>query len=98
MSALLGHTGTYTLFWMFAGIFYIVFGNYGEDANMAIMMGKWVIFGLVTFATHTLIDYFTSRATKRYFDAGNYHNGFVVVGLDQILHYAQLILLYMYLK
>lgn len=47
---------------------------------------------LITFFTHTITDYFTSRWVKYYFDKYNYHNGFVIIGLDQILHYVQLFL------
>jgi len=56
------------------------------------------LFFLITFAAHTITDWFTSRWCKYYFSRGNNHNGFVVVGLDQMLHYAQLILCYIWLK
>jgi hypothetical protein len=47
---------------------------------------------------HFATDYVTSRIAKVFFDSGDYHNGFVVVGFDQILHYIQLFLSYMLLS
>lgn len=42
------------------------------------------------FSTHWITDYITSRISSKYFGKGDYHNGFVVVGIDQVLHYIQL--------
>jgi len=51
-----------------------------------------VIFGIMTFATHLLTDFFTSRISKPFWDKGDTHTGFIIVGFDQILHYIQLYL------
>lgn len=48
----------------------------------------WV---LLNGVLHWITDYFTSRKTSKYFGEGDYHNGFVVVGFDQLIHYACLI-------
>jgi uncharacterized membrane protein len=55
-------------------------------------------FAPITFVFHTATDYFTSRQVKRLFAKQDYHNGFVWVGADQILHYVQLILTYIWLN
>lgn len=41
---------------------------------------------------HWLIDYVTSRQTKRLWKQQQVHNFFVVIGFDQLLHYVVLIL------
>jgi hypothetical protein len=89
---LLEHTLTYTLFWLFIGICYIAF-NFDRTAPL-----RLITFAGITFAAHTITDWFTSRWCKYYFSRQNYHNGFVVVGIDQMLHYTQLILCYIWLS
>lgn len=59
-------------------------------------IGLWagfVFFG-VTFISHFITDYFSSRLSSKYFAAQNYHWGFVIVGLDQFAHYTQLLITY----
>lgn len=56
------------------------------------------LFGLITFVTHTVTDYFTSRLNKYLWEKGDVHNFFVSVGFDQVLHYVQLFLTYQLLK
>ena len=46
---------------------------------------------------HFVVDFFTSRMTSSLFGKGDYHNGFVVIGADQLIHYACLILSWVYL-
>ena len=80
---LLQHTGVYSF------IFFIV---------MYTWYANWImcfLFAVITFITHTATDYFTSRISNRFFTADDnsntdYHNGFVVIGFDQMLHYLQL--------
>jgi hypothetical protein len=40
---------------------------------------------------HWLTDYCTSRWSKKFFSVQDYHNGFVIVGLDQFIHLACLL-------
>lgn len=54
-------------------------------------------FAIITFILHWCTDAVTSNIVKRCFDDKDFHNGFVVIGFDQILHYAQLLLTYNYL-
>ncbi len=80
--ALLGHVGTYSLVWLFAGL--CLSGHYGIENVIA--------FTVVTFICHTITDYFTSRLNAKLWAKGDVHNFFVSVGFDQVLHYGQLFL------
>lgn len=82
IKALLKHVGTYS------GIWFLVAWVWWDDPM------KVVLFTGFTFGFHFLTDYITSRIVKKYFDKEDYHNGFVVIGFDQVLHYMQLIVLY----
>lgn len=43
----------------------------------------WLLF---TFVSHWITDWCTSRLSKFYFSRKDWHNGFVVIGLDQYIH------------
>lgn len=78
------HVGVYSLCWLIA---------------MGIWTGSFITaiyFANITFVFHFLTDYFTSRISKSFFDKKDFHNGFVIVGFDQLLHYIQLIFTYQY--
>lgn len=83
---LLWHVSTYTAVWLF-----ISFGILGT-------LWKPLIFVIVTFITHYYIDHTTSRIVKSYNEKRDWHNMFVVIGADQVLHYSQLFLTYLALK
>ncbi len=83
---LLEHTAIYTMMWIPFIVLYILFGT---DEYIR---GHFTLFLIITFVAHTLTDYFTSRWVRYYFSRNNFHNGFVIIGIDQILHYTQLIL------
>lgn len=55
---------------------------------------NYVHFAVFIFSTHWITDYITSRISSKYFGKGDYHNGFVVVGIDQVFHYIQLLSAY----
>ena len=80
------HVGTYSLIWLIA--MYAWIDIFHEALSFAI----------VTFIFHYATDYATSRIAKKFFDAKDYHNGFVVVGFDQLLHAIQLIYTYLFLE
>ena len=80
MSALLTHTCVYTSIWILPCLM--------VSAHVA-----W-IFLLITLVMHTLTDYVTSRANARFWAAEERYWFFVSVGLDQLLHYTQLLLTY----
>ncbi len=87
--ALLYHTVTYTLIFFPAIAVMLSF----TDA---------LIFCLVTFLTHTIIDYITSRVNavlaKKAREKDDYHNFFVSIGFDQMLHLLQLFATYILLS
>lgn len=55
------------------------------------------VWALVNGGLHLIIDYVTSRITKRLWETGNTHDFFVVIGFDQFLHAACLLATYAYL-
>ena len=55
------------------------------------------IFMIITFISHTITDYFTSRLNSKLWTEGKVHYFFVSIGFDQILHYIQLFLTYYFL-
>ena len=80
--SLLSHTLVYSMAWL-------------PILSLNVIGALWFV--LITFICHTAQDYITSREVKKYFDKQNFHNGFVVIGIDQFLHYVQLILCYYFL-
>lgn len=85
-SALLEHTLSYSGIWIVGALFII--------SNPI----RVVPFVLITFVTHTITDYFTSRLNSKLWAEGKVHWFFVSIGFDQILHYVQLLLTYQLLK
>jgi len=55
-----------------------------------------LIFG-ITFITHWVTDYFTSKWTSRLWEEKQVHNFFVVIGLDQLIHATSLLITFNYL-
>ena len=48
---------------------------------------KWsLLFGVVTFITHFITDACTSRMTSYFWQKGDRHNFFVIIGFDQLIH------------
>lgn len=45
---------------------------------------QWLIFIAINGILHFVTDYFTSRVSSKLF--GDWHNFFVVIGLDQLIH------------
>jgi hypothetical protein len=51
----------------------------------------------IIFITHWITDYFTSRQTSKLYKEEKYHDFFVMVGFDQVLHYVQILLTFNYI-
>lgn len=51
-------------------------------------------FGIVTFISHLITDFFSSRLASHLYQAGHRHWFFVVIGADQALHMTTLLLTY----
>lgn len=49
-------------------------------------------YGVVNGVLHFITDYNTSKWTKKLSGKGDWHNFFVVIGFDQVLHYIALFL------
>lgn len=57
----------------------------------AFLFGSFVWF-LINGILHWITDYYTSRVSSHFFKKQDYHNGFVIVGIDQFIHLACLVL------
>jgi len=52
---------------------------------------------IVIFITHWITDYTTSKITSKFANDKRWYGFFTTIGLDQVLHYAQLFMVYNYL-
>ena len=85
--ALLSHTGVYSSGMM---VTYFLYTWYlGE-----IQILDSIIFGIITFITHTLVDAVTSTLCAKAYKQERYRKFFNIIGADQYLHFVQLITLY----
>jgi hypothetical protein len=80
------HVTTYSMVWLLVA--FTIFGDWEKST----------IFAMITWIAHYCTDWVTSRIGKMYWDKKDLHNGFVVMGFDQILHYLQLFLCYIWLS
>lgn len=83
------HVGTYTLIWMVALL--------GIKPVFDLTYFDILKFGVITLIAHYTTDYITSRIGKPFWEKNDFHNGFVVVGFDQVLHYIQLYYTFKYI-
>lgn len=81
------HVGTYTLIW---SLMYFVLPLHAEWATFT----GWFVFTSWVFMSHFAVDWVTSRVGKPFWEKKDFHNGFAVVGFDQILHYLSLIAIF----
>ena len=51
---------------------------------------------VLIFVPHFVTDYITSRITKRLYEKKDYHNFFVAIGFDQLIHYICLLYTFNY--
>jgi hypothetical protein len=93
--ALLKHTITYSMIWM-----YIVF-----ILNILGYISDWFfLFPIITFIAHTITDYFTSRVNSKLYAKGKFGSTvpnlgfFTSLGFDQLLHAGQLFWTYSFLN
>ena len=77
-------------------VYTLIFGLFAMTYTKSVEFAIW--FSLITFLFHFGTDYLTSRIGKPFWEKKDFHNGFVVVGFDQLLHYGQLILTYKLLE
>ena len=88
------------MFLSFIGmLFYILLT--GLTVNFSIQL---LYFFPITFISHTITDYFTSRIVSKRFKDGHLGSAipnlgaFTVIGFDQVLHYIQLFTTFLLLK
>lgn len=74
--ALIKHTVTYSTGWLL--LWPLIHNNV-------------VPFILITFIAHTITDFFTSKWTAKLYKKQDWHNFFIVIGFDQLLHFTQLL-------
>lgn len=63
------------------------------------MASSWMwlkVLGL-TFGSHWITDFFTSKWTSKLYAKGAVHNFFVVIGLDQFIHCTTLFMTYYFM-
>lgn len=82
LTALATHVGAYTATLAVGSI--LLFHEFMEFSP------TWVAFVVVNGMLHFLTDAITSRFTAHYFGRKDFHNGFVVVGIDQWIHHVTL--------
>ena len=80
---LLAHTGTYGLI-----VTYFTYILYWTNHFGAQYWYTPLIFGVIQFVTHTVIDWITSRINKKLWENKLVHEFFVMVGFDQLIDYA----------
>ena len=80
------YTGVTLLFWHFA--LFQPATNYSFE--------NYLFFSIFIFSTHWITDYITSRMTSKLYAQGRFHDFFVVIGFDQLLHITELLLAYYY--
>ena len=88
---LLWHVGIYSLT-MYVGA--ILLGL--ERQNQEIVISALAFSGWL-FMSHLITDYFTSRWTSRLYKQERWHDFFCVIGFDQLLHAAQIIVGYCFI-
>jgi hypothetical protein len=86
--ALTAHVAVYT-------IVLVLVAPFAMSGCSSLQWTEWVLLNAVL---HWVIDYFTSRASAPLFKAGDVHFGFVVVGADQFMHLACLVLTMVYFR
>jgi len=81
--ALGAHVGVYTIgMLLFGSIFLSPFNAF--------------LFGISNGVLHFCVDWVTSRCTARLYTKGDFHNFFVVIGFDQFIHLATMLMTYYY--
>lgn len=63
--------------------------------DLSILKYNLIYFAAITYTAHFLIDWITSAVSHDYFEDKNFWAGMNVVGFDQILHIAQLLITYL---
>ena len=79
---LLAHTSSYSL--IITICTYILYWTNSFGAQYWYIP---LIFGIIQFVTHTIIDYITSRINKKLWINEEVHTFLIMIGFDQFIHY-----------
>lgn len=82
------HVGVYLV-----GLLFLSFVLFPSDP-----WGCGFIWSIVNAVAHFLTDYVTSRATSSLYKEKRYHEFFLVIGIDQMIHYVTLFGTYVWFK
>lgn len=82
--ALAAHVGVYTIGMLIAGLILLP-----PSINV-------IYFAFLNGILHFCVDWVTSRCTSKLYAKGDFHNFFVVIGLDQFIHLVSMALTYYY--
>lgn len=83
---------TLTMSLIFAAMYKIIYIQWYIKLNDVILY-----FMYITFITHFITDAITSRISSRLYAKQDFHNFFVIVGLDQFIHQITLAVTLVYL-
>ena len=84
------HVAVYTSIW---AVFLIIYKFGKDEVNDPTL---WFLFIAITFSVHFIQDWVTSRITSKLYAKEEYHWFFCVIGIDQWLHYVQLLVCWKY--
>ena len=83
-----------TVYSAVTSILWLTFFGLGPDVKI---IATFIPVFLITFGTHWVSDYFTSKWTSRLWAEEKVHEFFVVIGLDQLIHATTLLITFNYL-
>ncbi|NDA78911.1 MAG: DUF3307 domain-containing protein [Actinobacteria bacterium] len=92
--SLLSHVSVYSTLWILPS--YAILANLRPGESREWYLYSTILFFILTFLSHFITDYITSRIVSEKFSSGKYGSpipnfgAFSIIGLDQVLHYAQL--------
>lgn len=88
IKSLLAHTLTYSLMWVVFISLFLLGGYLYDLPNFKIDVIKSIFFVFITFITHTITDYFTSKVVSKKFKKQQYGSSipnlgaFSIIGFD----------------